>query len=329
MKDENGREYSDYDIDKLIEEYAHINRKDEPVQTPQPSEEKKKFVVHIDESLIDSPQSVEPKPQSGGIYFSNYPKHHKAPEESIKSNARKENKAPKAKREHKAKVKNGIERVGGRAAVGFLSFILISTILLSYVGITCLGDMLAINRSDENTAVDIPADATYSEIIDILKDNGLIKRKEFCKLFAKFRGFDGETYLSGQYYLNSKMGVEGMLKDIMAAPVTAESISLSFLEGWTVTQILEKIEKYDVCNSAKVLTAMKTGQYSYDFLNDITDNKSRYLKLEGYLSRIPMISMLTQTRTMLSQSSLTTSNPSGRTSTISVPPSLALRGTRS
>lgn len=143
--------------------------------------------------------------------------------------------------------------------------------------------MLAINRSDENTAVDIPADATYSEIIDILKDNGLIKRKEFCKLFAKFRGFDGETYLSGQYYLNSKMGVEGMLKDIMAAPVTAESISLSFPEGWTVTQILEKIEKYDVCNSAKVLTAMKTGQYSYDFLNDITDNKSRYLKLEGYL----------------------------------------------
>ncbi len=283
MKDENGREYSDYDIDKLIEEYAHINRKDEPVQTPQPSEEKKKFVVHIDESLIDSPQSVEPKPQSGGIYFSNYPKHHKAPEESIKSNARKENKAPKAKREHKAKVKNGIERVGGRAAVGFLSFILISTILLSYVGITCLGDMLAINRSDENTVVDIPADATYSEIIDILKDNGLIKRKEFCKLFAKFRGFDGETYLSGQYYLNSKMGVEGMLKDIMAAPVTAESISLSFPEGWTVTQILEKIEKYDVCNSAKVLTAMKTGQYSYDFLNDITDNKSRYLKLEGYL----------------------------------------------
>ncbi len=291
MKDENGREYSDYDIDKLIEEYSHINRNDEPERVSQPPKEKKKFVVHIDESLIDSPQSVEPKPQSGGIYFSNYTKHHSSShvQEPPKAQHKSSTKKKTAKHEHVShedtvrKVKDGIEKVGGKAAVGFLAFILISTILLSYVGITCLGDMLAINRSDENVTVDIPADATYSEIIDILKDNKLIKRKGFCKMFTKFRGFDEGTYLSGQYYLNSKMGVEGMLKDIMAAPVTAESISLSFPEGWTATQILEKLEKYDVCNSAKVLTAMRTGKYNYDFLNDVTDNKNRFLKLEGYL----------------------------------------------
>ena len=291
MKDENGREYSDYDIDKLIEEYSHINRNDEPEQVSQPPKEKKKFVVHIDESLIDSPQSVEPKPQSGGIYFSNYPKHHSTSrvQEPHAAEHKGNMKKNAAKHEHAShedtvrKVKDGIEKVGGKAAVGFLAFILISTILLSYVGITCLGDMLAINRSDENVTVDIPADATYSQIIDILKDNKLIKRKGFCKIFTKFRGFDEGKYLSGQYYLNSKMGVEGMLKDIMAAPVTAESISLSFPEGLTATQILEKLEKYDVCNSAKVLTAMRTGKYNYDFLNDITDNKNRFLKLEGYL----------------------------------------------
>lgn len=291
MKDENGREYSDYDIDKLIEEYSHINRNDEPEQVSQPPKEKKKFVVHIDESLIDSPQNVEPKPQSGGIYFSNYPKHHSTSrvQEPHAAEHKGNMKKNAAKHEHAShedtvrKVKDGIEKVGGKAAVGFLAFILISTILLSYVGITCLGDMLAINRSDENVTVDIPADATYSQIIDILKDNKLIKRKGFCKIFTKFRGFDEGKYLSGQYYLNSKMGVEGMLKDIMAAPVTAESISLSFPEGLTATQILEKLEKYDVCNSAKVLTAMRTGKYNYDFLNDITDNKNRFLKLEGYL----------------------------------------------
>ena len=293
MKDENGREYSDYDIDKLIEEYSHINRNDEPEQASQPPREKKKFVDHIDESLIDdSPQNEEPKPQSGGIYFSNYPKHRRSPDLQEKPAAEPEHKHME-KKTHKVmhgsrenavnKVKNEIEKVGGKAAVGFLAFILISTILLSYVGITCLGDMLAINRSDENVTVDIPADATYSQIIDILKDNKLIKRKTFCKVFTKFRGFDDGTYLSGQYYLNSKMGVEGMLKDIMAAPVTADSISLSFPEGWTAAQIVEKLEKYDVCNSAKVLTAMKTGKYNYDFINEITDNKSRYLKLEGYL----------------------------------------------
>ena len=290
MKDENGREYSDYDIDKLIEEYSQINANDEPSDISQPPKERKKFVVHIDESLIDSPQEEEePKPQSGGIYFSNYPKHHKAAAVEEKPSQEHKKKKSPTKGKHGSheetveKVKKGIEKVGGKAAVGFLAFILISTILLSYVGITCLGDMLAINRSDENVTVDIPADATYSQIIDILKDNKLIKRKAFCKVFTKFRGFDDGTYLSGQYYLNSKMGVEGMLKDIMAAPVTADSISLSFPEGWTAAQIVEKLEKYDVCNSAKVLTAMKTGKYNYDFINEITDNKSRYLKLEGYL----------------------------------------------
>ena len=75
MKDEYGREYSDYDIDKLIEEYSNINRKPEPQHISQPPQERKKFVVHIDESLIDEPQKEQPKPQSGGIYFSNYQKH--------------------------------------------------------------------------------------------------------------------------------------------------------------------------------------------------------------------------------------------------------------
>ena len=295
MKDENGREYSDYDIDKLIEEYSNINRKPEPQHISQPPQERKKFVVHIDESLIDEPQKEQPKPQSGGIYFSNYQKHRtptnnaggsvpvRNDRRSTSPSGGQQTNAKRAKGQKINKVKNGIERVGGKAAVGFLAFILISTILLSYIGITCIGDMLAINRSEDNVVVDIPAESSYSEIIDILQDNGLIKRKLFCKMFTKFRGFDDETYLSGQYYLNGKMGVEGMLKDIMAAPVSAESISLSFPEGWTASQILEKIEKYDVCDSSKVLTVMRTGKYNYDFINDIKDNNKRYLKLEGYL----------------------------------------------
>lgn len=285
MKDENGREYSDYDIDKLIEEYSGI--KNGSGDTQEPVAEKKKFVVRIDESLIDSPQDDEPKSQSGGIYFSNYPKHKGYT--AIDSHVDSEEPVPQKKPEKKVdkkkgeKIKKKIQMVGGKAAVGFLAFIFIATVLLSYIGITCVGDMLAINRSDVDMPVDIPAESSYTEIIDILHDNDLIKRPFFCKLFTKFRGFDDETYLSGQYYLNSKMGVEGMLKDIMAAPVSEDSISLSFPEGWSATQILEKLDKYEVCSSSKLLTAMRTATFEYDFLSEISDNSSRYLKLEGYL----------------------------------------------
>lgn len=284
MKDENGREYSDYDIDKLIEEFSGTqDRSDE--NSRDTVAEKKRFVVHIDESLMDSPQTDEPKSQSGGIYFSNYPKHkgYTTIEVTPENEDAMLTSKPSKKKNKSEKLKKKIKMVGGKAAVGFLAFILIATTFLSYIGITCVGDMLAINRSDVDMPVDIPAESSYTQIIDILHDNDLIKRPFFCKMFTKFRGFDNETYLSGQYYLNSKMGVEGMLKDIMAAPVSADSISLSFPEGWTVTQILEKIDKYEVCSNSKMLTAMKTASFEYDFLDNITDNKSRYLKLEGYL----------------------------------------------
>lgn len=286
MKDENGREYSDYDIDKLIEEYSGINAP-KSVDKPQESaDEKKKFVVHIDESLIDSPQSDEPKSQTGGIYFSNYPKHkgYSAIDSVVENDEPVITNESKTKnKKKKEKIKKKIQMVGSGAAVGFLAFILIATTILSYIGITCVGDMLAINRSETDQPVDIPAESSYTEIIDILHDNGLIKRPLFCKMFTKFRGFDDETYLSGQYYLNSKMGVEGMLKDIMAAPVSEDSISLSFPEGWSATQILEKLDKYEVCGSSKLLAAMRTATFDYDFLGEITDNSKRYLKLEGYL----------------------------------------------
>lgn len=293
MKDEHGKEYSGYDIDKLIEEYSDKSNTGNAVrfpQQPQQPQEKKKFVVHIDESIIDTPQQAQAKPQSGGIYFSNYQKKHTPQNGSASSGTGKpvqpNNKGANGSQSQKKNSKFAQitqNMIGGRAAVCFLAFILISTILLSYFGISCLGDMLAINRSEDNVIVDIPAEASYDEIIDLLADNDLIKRKTFCKLFTKFRGFDDETYLSGQYYLNSKMGVEGMLKDIMAAPVTEDSISLSFPEGWTASQILEKLSKYEVCDTNKLLTAMRTGKFDYDFLNEMTDNSKRYLKLEGYL----------------------------------------------
>ena len=165
----------------------------------------------------------------------------------------------------------------------FLAFIFIGTVLLSYIGLTCLGDMLAINRSEENVEVMIPAESSYSEIIDILKDNGLIKRKLFCKLFIKYRDFDDETYLSGNYYLNSNMGIEGMMKDIMAAPITADTIKLSFPEGWTVQQIFEKLEKNDVCDTNKLYSAIRSSSFTYDFYTELTSDDKRYLKLEGYL----------------------------------------------
>ena len=294
MKDDNEKSYSGYDIDKIIEEFSSSKTDDSKTSEPSQSAEKKKFVVHIDESLIDEPTDSDvAKQNTGGIYFSNYAKHHSSaantPKEKYGTTQPVTQYTPVKKKISstsaavRKKTKENVERIGGKAAAGFLAFIIICTVFLSYIGITCAGDMLAVNRSDENVPVSIPEGASYSEIIDILQDSGLVKRKLFCKLFIKFRKFDDEEFLGGDYYLNSKMGIEGMMKDVMAAPVTADTITLSFPEGWTMSQIFEKLQKYEVCDSSKLYTAAKSANFSYDFINDLTDSSKRYQKLEGYL----------------------------------------------
>ncbi len=290
MKDENSKN-SEFDLNKILDDYSSISADNErEFSTSAP---KKKFVLHIDESLMEAdnkPVSDTKSNNDGGIYFSNYQRNkysstserYKTVEPEV-NNETVPSKKTKKKKLAADKITENIQRIGGKTAVGFLAFIFIGTVLLSYIGLTCVGDMLAINRSEENVEVTIPPDSTYEEIIDILKDNKLIKRALFCKIFTKYRNFDEEKYLNGNYYLNSNMGIEGMLKDIMAEPVTADTIKLSFPEGWTVQQIFEKLEKNDVCETNKLYSAIRSSNYSFDFYSSISDNKERYLKLEGYM----------------------------------------------
>ncbi|MBR0349772.1 MAG: endolytic transglycosylase MltG [Clostridia bacterium] len=306
---------SDLDLNKILEEYSAINREsvrssdsgsqygrqessssynDVPISknnsavrrnTENLNAPAKKFVLHIDETVIDSADN-EPvrKPQNNsGIYFSNYQKKSNTTPNGNRNNTT-ANGAPVAKPTTQSNNKSVSvkKNIGSRAALIFLAIIIGATSILSYIGISCIGDMLAINRSEESIEVTIPEDAKYTEVIDILHDNDLIKNKLFCKLFTQYRHFDDDTYLSGKYYLSSSMGLEGMLKDMMVAPITADTIKLSFPEGWTVQQIFEKLEKNDVCESNKLYSTIRSN-YSYDFFAEIEDNNKRYLKLEGYL----------------------------------------------
>lgn len=286
MKDENSKN-SEFDLNKILEEYSAIGQSKKEEDFPKPQTEKKKFVLHIDESLIDVDDrgsSPNQNNNGGGIYFSNYQRSRPVKQpERVENIPVKTINNTKAKTVKKSVLNENIEKIGGKAAVVFLSFILIGTILSTYFTLTCVGDMLAINRSEENVEVTIPEKSSYSDIIDILEDNGLIKRKLFCKIFTKYRDFDDETYLSGNYFLSPSMGVEGMLKDIMAAPVTADTIKLSFPEGWTIQQIFEKLEKNDVCDMNKLYSCIRSSTYDYDFITDVGENDKRYLKLEGYL----------------------------------------------
>lgn len=182
-------------------------------------------------------------------------------------------------------------------------FISILTITASTVAMSTINDILVIDKGDDNgnyISVYIPPEATeYEQVFEIVKNAGLIKQPLITDFFCKFRHYDevkvknSETgeyenvrikYSPGTYFLNSEMGIESILEEIMVSSSGyKDTVRLTFPEGWTIAQIFQKLEKYEVCTAEKLYANLDIIGEQYGFISSIASDNSRYLKAEGYL----------------------------------------------
>lgn len=159
-------------------------------------------------------------------------------------------------------------------------------ILLSTYTISCINDVLAINRDSETiVTVSIPAEADTGTVLKILKDNGLIKHRFFCEAIASIMRFRDDNYLTGIYYVTASMGVEKMLSTFKVAPNSGETVTLTFPEGYTVDQIVQKLAQYEVCSADVMYQTMREVDFSseYSFIQSMDNKADRFRLLEGYL----------------------------------------------
>ena len=178
-------------------------------------------------------------------------------------------------------------------------FITIITVTASTMAFSVINDILVIDKDSNKTVlVDIPEGAEYEQVFEILKDSGLVKQPFLTNIFLKFRHYDeiqvkdkdGNLvtkriqYEPGKYYLEKNAGIETNIESIMVKKNTAkDTVRLTFPEGWSVAQIFEKIEKYNVCTTDKLYANLEIISEQYGFINEITSLTGRYLKAEGYL----------------------------------------------
>lgn len=279
---------------------ARYSQQGNPAQIKK--EHPKKFVLNIDESVLDAPAnepSRRPQGNSNGIYFSNYQRNRNrvgnVPVGSANKPVIQPNKpvvqqqvdkvnsqdvtSSKSKTAERSKKRFG----GAKKALVFISAIILSTVLLSFIGVSCVCDMLAINREDKEITVTIPEGADYKQVIDILYDNDLIDNKLFCIIFSKYRGFDELQYKKGSHTFKINSGIEGMLRTVSISPNTSKTVQISFPEGFTIQEIVDRLVEKGVCNDPKELYAAIKSSYSYDFYKEIEDDSQRYFKLEGYM----------------------------------------------
>lgn len=162
---------------------------------------------------------------------------------------------------------------------------LLCAIAISTYTISCANDILGIGRNKEKVVtVTIPANTSTASAIDILEDNGLVKHKIVCKVFAKLMKYRDDNYLPGIYYVNASVGVEKMLSSFKESSNHGETVKLTFPEGYSIDQIAEKLQKYEVCSTDIFYKTLEDVDFAseYKFIASIQNKEARYHAYEGY-----------------------------------------------
>lgn len=172
-----------------------------------------------------------------------------------------------------------------RSTYIFFIVVIVVSMALSIYAVFCMNDVLAITKTKSSVTVSLQEEVdSTSDAIDILADKGLIKCKNFCKLFAKYReAYVGGPYQPGVYYLNGKMGLEGMLMTLQGDSSTSETVTLMFPEGTTVPEIIDKLVENDVCDRTALLSVINSTEFSYSLVSDLKAKEEVPYRLEGYL----------------------------------------------
>lgn len=170
-----------------------------------------------------------------------------------------------------------------------MAIVIVISVSIACVGISCLNDLLAVNISDEDkvsVVVVIEDGMNTNDVINVLHDAGAIKNSLFCKIAAKFIGYTDKGYIARTYEFNRSMGLEKMLDEIKAKNSSiAQTVTLTFPEGYTADQIINMLAENNVCSREKLIAAINETDFSadFDFLKDLSNKNSRYNWLEGYL----------------------------------------------
>ncbi len=273
--------------------------------------------VPVKKNVTGMPDPVSPETQIAARKAAE--KKSKETEKKKKKQARDAEKleAAKAKSLRKAeKKKEKRKNFGYNFAKGLLTtcvcVIFIGTVvtLVSSVAFGFINDVLVIDSKNKSysVTVEIPEGATYETIFDILVDKGIVTQPLLTDFFCKFRHYDLETvydeetweplideetgktvkqpveYLPGVYHIDADSGIENILDSMLAYNnVEKDTVRLTFPEGWTIAEVFEKIEKYEVCEAEKLYANLDIVANQYPFLSSIADNEGRYRKAEGYL----------------------------------------------
>ena len=163
-------------------------------------------------------------------------------------------------------------------------FVALASALLGCAGWLLFSDFCSFNRSGTppvEMVVEVVADDTVETVAGKLKDAGLIEYTWFFKLYANITGAE-EKIGMGTHTLNTDMDYHALVLGMRssAGNMTAETVSVTIPEGYTVAQTIAVLAKNGVNTEAALTAAAQTADFDYPFIDNESEDISR---LEGYL----------------------------------------------
>lgn len=202
-----------------------------------------------------------------------------------KKGEKRDRKAPKEERDI-----GGFIATNAVRAIVYLVVCTVIGAILSVAIINVGNDMFAFVKSDDIIEVEIPENATTSDVAEVLYENGVIEYKSMFKLYGKLKK-KTEDYIAGEYSVTPMMSYSDLFAEFKAKPLSGTS-RITIPEGYTVDELIDLMLSYNIGTKEGYVKVINEGDFDYWFVKELKENESvmakvesgeRFYLLEGYL----------------------------------------------
>ena len=201
-----------------------------------------------------------------------------------RSTSGRERMAPNSREQQPPKpVRRKKKRRGARlsSAILYVLFVIGLSAVLATVGWVWAGDVLALNKAPISASITVEKEETFNQVVDELKDAGLIEYKFLFKLFAVFtNGVDGVS--PGTYNLDTEMDYRAILTNLGRNSAARQVVTVTIPEGYTIDQTFKLLEEKGVSTVEELENMAATYDYKFTWLQNVIP-LGDYHRLEGYL----------------------------------------------
>ncbi len=137
------------------------------------------------------------------------------------------------------------------------------------------------SEDKQQVVVTIEEGATVDQMAALLKEAGVIRSPFVFK--RKLAASEYGHLQFGEFTLDTGWCLDDVIKVLATQGAQKESFSFVVPEGYSVEQICAKAVENDICTQEEFYDVLENGSFSYEFLNEIPQDRDVTYRLQGFL----------------------------------------------